>query len=79
MSAESAPMTATPPKLPADWRLLMLASRVCSIAGICSVNRPNIDSASATNNAANKLSTHHCWNSACTCLPAAAQAMPAAV
>jgi hypothetical protein len=43
------------------------------------VNRPNIDNASATNSAANIASTHHCWKTACTCRPAAAQAMPASV
>ena len=77
--AESAPMTAAPPKVPADWRLLMLAMRVWMATGICSVNSPSIESASTTNRAANSVSTHHCWNTACTCRPAAAQAMPARV
>ena len=59
MSADSAPMTATPPKVPALWRLLTSASRVCTAAGICTVNRPNMDSAIATKSAANRTSTHH--------------------
>ncbi len=37
MSADSAPMTATPPKVPADWRLLTSARRVWIAAGICTV------------------------------------------
>src|SRR6185437_5912877 len=79
MSADSAPMTATPPKLPALWRLLRAASRLCTAAGICTVNRPSMDSAIATKIAANRASTHHVWNSACTSLPIAAPATPAEI
>jgi hypothetical protein len=70
-------MRATPPKVPADWRLLKPARRVWIAAGICNVKSPNMDSASATNTAANSVNTHHCWKTACTWLPAAAQATPA--
>ena len=79
MSADRMPITATPPKVPADCRLLMLAMRVCTAAGICSVNSPNIDSASAMNSAANNTRIQVCWNTACTCLPAAAHTAPAIV
>ena len=37
MSADNAPMIATPPQVPADWRLLTLAMRVWIAAGICTV------------------------------------------
>ena len=77
--AESAPITATPLKEPARWRLLVCARRVCTNAGICTVYRPNIDSAIATKMAENSTMIQGCWNIACTWLPAAAVAAPAAV
>ena len=79
ISADSAPMTATPPKLPAVCRLLAALKRVWMAAGIWIVNSPIIDSASTTNSPANSTMIQVCWNSACTWLPAAATAMPAAV
>jgi len=77
MSAESAPISAAPPKVPADCRLLISARRDWTTTGICSVNTPNIDNARVMNTTAKSAMTHHCWNIACTSLPAAALATPA--
>jgi hypothetical protein len=63
----------------ARCRLLVPDRRVCSTAGICTVNSPNIDSAIATNSVAKVAMTQGFWNTACTCWPAAAAAAPAAV
>ncbi len=79
ISAESAPITATPPKVPARCLLLASASRVWIAAGIWIVKRPNIESASTMKSSANTVTIHGCWNTACTCAPAAAAAMPASV
>ena len=48
ISADSAPITATPPKVPARCWLLTSVRRVWIAEGIWIVNSPNIDSASAT-------------------------------
>ncbi len=79
ISADSAPMTATPAKLPPRWRLLISERRVCTKLGICTVYRPNIDSDIAMNSSANVTMIQGCWNSVCACWPAAANATPAAV
>ena len=60
ISAESAPMTATPPKLPAVWRLLASLRRVWMAAGIWMVNTPIIDNASTTNSPANSTMIQVC-------------------
>jgi hypothetical protein len=60
IKADNMPITATPPKLPPRWRLLSCAMRVWMKPGICSVKTPNIDSAMATNSAANSMMIHGC-------------------
>src|SRR5262249_60126 len=77
MSAERERISATPPNVPADCRLLSSARRDWTAAGICTVKSPNIESASTRKTAANRAMTHHCWNIAWTSLPAAALATPA--
>ena len=72
-------MTKAPITVPLFWLLLIDASLLCSELGICRSKTPNIASASATNNAANRLRTHGWLNAACTCAPAATATTPAAV
>ena len=79
MSADSAPMTATPPNVPARCWLLTSLKRVCNADGSWSVNRPNMESAKATNSNANSTMIQGCWNMAWICCPAAAAATPAKV
>ena len=81
INADSAPMTATPPKVPADWRLESSESHVCAAVGICSVKRPNIASPRAMSTAAKSAMIQGCWNIACACWPCpkAAKAAPATV
>jgi hypothetical protein len=78
-SADSAPMTAVPTKLPAFWRPDTFASRVSRAEGILRSNSPNIASASTTKSAANAMMIQGCWKNACACWPAAAKAAPAIV
>ena len=79
ISADSAPMTATPPNVPARCWLLTSVSRVCSAEGIWIVNRPHIEAASTRNRPANNTTIQVCWNIAWICEPAAAAATPASV
>ena len=78
-SADSAPITAVPTKLPDFCRPDMLASRVSSADGILRSKRPNIASARTTKSPAKAMMIHGCWKKAWACWPAAAKAAPAIV
>ncbi len=73
-------MIATPPSVPAVCRLLRFAILVCTTAGICTVNKPSIDNAMATNSAAKPVTIQGCSKAAAgACPPSAAKAVPAIV
>ena len=65
ISADSAPIAATPTHDPPRWRSLAAPSRARSPAGNCNSYRPNIDSDNTTNNAANAPSTQTFCIAAC--------------
>src|SRR5262245_5474822 len=81
ISADNAPITATPAYVPACCLLLVSLSRVWMKFGISMVNRPNIDDASTTNSRLNRIRIHGWLNVALRLkpLPMAPAAMPAAV
>ena len=67
MSAESAPMTATPPKVPAVWRLLACAQPGLDGGGHLQREQRRTSTATAPRTVpANSTMTQVCWNSACT-------------
>lgn len=79
ISPAIAPIAKTPPGEP-PWRLLLSSvSRVCSDDGSCSVNRPNMESASSINTADRPTRTYGCCRAAWNCSPAAATTSPSAV
>src|SRR3546814_1284575 len=79
ISADSAPIAATPASEPPRWRSLNRPSFDRSAAGSCSSYRPNDDSASATNSSANSAITHGTWNATCRLAPTSPATTPATV
>ena len=78
-AAEIMPMTPAPSSCPDCCRPDIAFSRVCQDEGICRSNRPNIDSARATNSSATPMVTAGFCMTACTWAPAAAKTAPSAV
>ena len=62
ISADNAPIAATPASEPPRWRSVIAPRRERRAIGSSSSYRPNDDNASATNNAANAAMIHGFWN-----------------
>jgi hypothetical protein len=69
ISADSAPITATPKNVPARWLLLASLRRVWMKLGTSMVNSPNIDAASTMNSSANGTRMYHWLKIACRFTP----------